>query len=72
MSEPNDAFDTWWTEHYSMANLARGAAEDAWRAATEHAAKIADEVERQQDDDNGAANTGGAAQTAAAIRGAHE
>ena len=37
-----EAFDKWWSEHYDMANLARGAAEDAWEAATERAAKIAE------------------------------
>jgi hypothetical protein len=26
-------FDAWWSKHYNMANLARGAAEDAWNAA---------------------------------------
>lgn len=41
-------FDDWWEKHYSMANLARGAAEDAWNAAVAHererCAKIADKV----------------------------
>lgn len=37
-------FYEWWSEHYDMAHLARGAAEDAWKAATERAAKIAGEL----------------------------
>jgi hypothetical protein len=36
------------------------------------AAEIADEIERQQEIDHGAANTGGAEATAAAIRAAAE
>jgi hypothetical protein len=35
----------------------------------ERCAAICDEIERQQENDNGAANTGGAAACAAAIRG---
>lgn len=39
-------FDDWWEKHYSMANLARSAAEDAWNAAVAHererCAKIAE------------------------------
>jgi hypothetical protein len=49
------------------ANLAR-LLEATERAAVEKAAKLADEIEQKQENDHGAANTGGAAEAAAAIR----
>ena len=50
-----------------LVDVARHRASDAERV-REACAKVCDEVEQQQDNDHGAANTGGAAACGAAIR----
>lgn len=52
----------------ALAEIGLGDDSAIWVAALNEAAKIAERVETQQENDNGAANTGGAAAAARAIR----